>query len=131
MPIKDFSPRVGDITNDPRTLEGWLDQVGLRQNIDLLNPLTTPASDDEFYILDVSTGRTLKITYANLLAAIGIGTGLLLTTATTGFPTMPTCNGTPTGVPAGIAAGNVAYVYDTSANKLWIYNGSWRGVVVT
>jgi len=52
------------------------------------------------------------------------------TTATAGFPYMPATSGTPTGA-ATAQAGFVPFVYDTSANKLWIYNGAWRGVVVS
>lgn len=55
--------------------------------------------------------------------------GVLATTATDGFITLPTCAGTPTGTP-GSGAG--ASIYDTSANKLWIYNGSvWKSVALT
>jgi len=53
----------------------------------------------------------------------------LATTATRGFAYMPTCAGTPTGVPTA-ETGCAAMVYDTTANKIWFYNGAWRGVVV-
>lgn len=54
--------------------------------------------------------------------------GVIATTATDGFLTLPTCAGTPTGTPT-VGAG--AAVYDTTANKLWIYNGTaWKGVLL-
>jgi len=50
--------------------------------------------------------------------------GVIKTTATDGFIALPTCSGTPTGVPK---VGRGASVYDTSADKLWIYNGTtWK-----
>lgn len=60
------------------------------------------------------------------------GTGAALATnAAGGFVCVPSCAGTPTGTPANIPTGASPMVYDTSANKLWIHNGSWRGVVLT
>lgn len=47
----------------------------------------------------------------------------LATTATDGFTYLPTCAGTPTGVPTA-KAGTAAMVYDTTGKHLWIYNGS-------
>jgi hypothetical protein len=49
----------------------------------------------------------------------------LATAATGGFGYMPTCAGTPTGVPTGYT-GKVAWVYDTTNNKLCVYNGAWK-----
>lgn len=59
------------------------------------------------------------------------GTSALATTATEGFFFIQSCAGTPTGVPGSIPTGQIAAIYDTSANKIWFYNGSWRGVAVT
>ncbi len=55
---------------------------------------------------------------------------LVATTATTGYFRIPTTNGTPTGVPIN-ALNQIPMIYDNSANKIWFYNGSWRGVVVS
>ena len=59
-----------------------------------------------------------------------VGQGTLATTATSGFGYMSVCAGTPTGVPVA-HAGYVPFLYDTTANKLWVYNGTWKGVVLT
>ena len=59
-----------------------------------------------------------------------VGDGTLTTTATTGFGFMPTVSGTPTGVPVA-KPGYVPFLFDISANKLWVYNGAWKGVVLT
>lgn len=56
--------------------------------------------------------------------------GALLTTATTGDLYIPTCAGTPTGVPTGYS-GTVAMRFDTTNNKLYFYNGGWKKAQVT
>ncbi len=58
-----------------------------------------------------------------------LGSAAIATNANNGFLYMVTCAGTPTGTPTGFT-GRCAFVYDTSANKIWVYNGSWRGIVV-
>jgi len=50
----------------------------------------------------------------------------IATTATNGFIYIPTCAGTPTGVPTTYT-GRVPLVYDSTNNKLYIYNGAWKG----
>lgn len=54
------------------------------------------------------------------------GSGALATTATDGFLYIPTCAGTPTGVPTAYS-GRVPIVFDTTNNKLYIYDGGWLG----
>lgn len=58
-----------------------------------------------------------------------LGNTALSTGATSGFTWMPSMSGTPSGTPTSYT-GSVAMVYDTSANKLWVYNGSWRSVTL-
>lgn len=58
------------------------------------------------------------------------GNTALATDATNGFRYMPTCAGTPTGVPETFP-GRVAYVYDTSNEKLYVYNGGWVSVTLS
>lgn len=50
--------------------------------------------------------------------------------STSGFLRLPTCAGTPTGTPADTSRGASA-IYDTTANKLWVYNGAWKSVALT
>ena len=59
-----------------------------------------------------------------------VGAAAISTSATQGFLFIETCAGTPTGVPTTYT-GRAPIVYDTSANKIWFYNGSWRSVAVT
>lgn len=55
--------------------------------------------------------------------------GALTTTATDGFVYIPTCAGAPTGVPTA-QTGTAAMVYDTTNNKLCVYNGAWKSVTL-
>lgn len=54
-----------------------------------------------------------------------IGSAALTTTATDGFLYVPSCAGTPTGVPTAVT-GRVPIVVDTTNHKLYFYDGSWR-----
>lgn len=57
---------------------------------------------------------------------IAFGSAALATSATVGYVMIPSCAGAPTGVPADIPTGQVALHYDTTNDKLYVYNGSWR-----
>jgi len=61
---------------------------------------------------------------------IGNNSSALATTATDGFLYIPTCAGTPTGVPT-TQTGTVAMIYDTTNNNFYIYSGAWRKVALT
>jgi hypothetical protein len=68
--------------------------------------------------------RALRVSYTSSVIA-GPGSALA-TTATNGFMYVPTCAGTPTGVPTA-QTGATAIVIDTTNNKLYFYSsGSWR-----
>lgn len=54
----------------------------------------------------------------------------LATNATDGFTYIPTCAGAPTGAPTAYT-GKTAMIYDTTNNKLMVYNGAWRGIALT
>lgn len=62
------------------------------------------------------------------LGNVTIGTAALATNATDGFLFVDSCAGTPTGVPT-TKTGRVALVYDTTNNKLAVYNGAWKQTV--
>jgi hypothetical protein len=72
--------------------------------------------------LGSNSTRRLTLTSAG---SVVCGSGSIATNATDGFLYLPTCAGTPTGTPT-TQTGRVAMVYDTTGNKLWSYNGSWR-----
>lgn len=62
--------------------------------------------------------------------SVYVSAGVLATTETAGFLYIPTCAGAPTGV-AETITGRCALVYDTTNNKLYIYDGGWIGVTVS
>ena len=70
-----------------------------------------------------SASRRLELSVAGNIV---LGTqAALATNATDGFTYIPTCAGTPTGVPTAYT-GKVAMVYDTTNNEFYIYNGAWK-----
>lgn len=52
------------------------------------------------------------------------------TSDTTGFLYIPSVAGAPTGVPTNTASGTVPIQYDTTNNKLYVYNGGWKSVTL-
>lgn len=74
---------------------------------------------------------SLVLTPGNRHVQIGAA-GALATSAVGGFPTIPTCAGTPTGVPANLAAGHAPYIIDTTAGKFWaFYGAAWHFATLT
>ena len=87
---------------------------------------------------DASNYQRLAQTWNTTTALIhneGAGTGAdgsiafnnaaLATNATKGFIMIPSCAGTPTGTPADIPTGQVPIVFDSTNNKIYVYDGSW------
>ena len=63
---------------------------------------------------------------ADINGNVRVGTAALATTATNGFLYIPTCPGTPTGVPTAVT-GLAPMVVDSTNNKLYFYSGgAWR-----
>jgi hypothetical protein len=77
------------------------------------------------YDASIYTNNTKRVFVPNAGGFV-CGTAALATTATDGFLYVPTCAGTPTGVPTA-RTGTVAMVFDTTNNKLYIYDGGWLG----
>jgi len=83
-------------------------------------------SNDDLRLNALGTGR-VNIGNVSTGGVILTGPGALATNATTGFTFFPTCAGTPSGVPSSIPTGGVAFVYDTTAHKIWMYDGgAWK-----
>jgi hypothetical protein len=59
-----------------------------------------------------------------------IGTAPLSPAATDGFFYLESCAGVPGGTPASPHAGGVPMIYDSTNNRLYCYNGGWKGVVL-
>lgn len=56
---------------------------------------------------------------------LAFGTAALATSATRGHLMIPSCAGVATGVPADIPTGQVALIFDSTNNKLGVYDGGW------
>jgi hypothetical protein len=87
-----------------------------------------PRGDGILYFADDTAAviRLLLDTNGNFV----VNTGALATNATTGFLYIPTCAGTPTGTPTTYT-GRGPLIYDSTNNKLYFYNGAWKGVTLT
>lgn len=72
-----------------------------------------------------ATGLTIKFGLLNMQPSIILGNQALATTATDGFLYIPTCAGTPTGVPT-TATGRIAMIYDTTNHQFWFYDSGWK-----
>ncbi len=56
---------------------------------------------------------------------LAVGNAALATNATVGYFMIPSSAGAPTGVPADIPTGQVAIHFDSTNNKLYVYDGGW------
>ncbi len=81
------------------------------------------ASGDHVFTTTTSRTERFRITTGGNKVC---GPAALATNATDGFLYIPTCAGTPTGVPTAYT-GQVAMIFDTTNNKFYIYDGSWLG----
>ena len=64
-----------------------------------------------------------SVILTNVGGSVAVGLPSLATTATDGFLCLPTCAGTPTGVPTAFT-GFAQMVYDTTNNLLYVYDGA-------
>jgi len=87
-----------------------------------------PSSSSTYTVSDFGTGDARLQIDSN--GNVVIGKGALATTATDGFLYIPTCAGAPTGVPTAFT-GRVAFRYDSTNNKLYVYNGAWKSATFT
>lgn len=95
---------------------------------------STIINDYGIYIVGPTQGGTIN---ASIWIAAGsvvlAGSGAALdTTATSGFTYLPTCAGTPTGVPALAGTGRAAMVIDSTNAKMYgYYGGAWVDLTKT
>jgi hypothetical protein len=86
------------------------------------------ADNEAVYLYAASNTNLLELT-ENKSVVLG-EQAVLTTNATDGFAYIPTCAGIPSGTPTSVT-GKVPMVYDTTNEKIYFYNGSWRGVTVS
>lgn len=95
------------------------------------------ATDDNTggYLLFQVRAHGLAIAERMRITGLGnvvIGTAALATSATAGFPWIPSCPGAPTGAPTAPYTNAAALVVDTSNNRLYVLVGStWRYATLT
>jgi hypothetical protein len=75
------------------------------------------------YIFGTNNTERMRISGAG---SVVVSAAALATNATDGFLYIPTCAGTPTGTPTSFS-GRLPIIYDTANNKLYVYNGGWKG----
>jgi hypothetical protein len=107
---------------DDTTLPAFVSKMDVRGGFDVfqvahLTAGTNPRTFTQIFSVDGNSNTVL-----GSLAA-------LATNATNGFVYIPTQAGAPTGTPTSFA-GKVAMTYDTTNNKLYIYNGAWKSVTL-
>lgn len=100
-----------------------------RAAIQITNLDNTAGSEDadlSFYTQAAGAAMSQKFRITNLGSIIIGAEAAIATNATNGFLYIPTCAGNATGTPVAVT-GKVAMVFDTTNNKLLIYDGSWLG----
>lgn len=75
-------------------------------------------------VIGATTPAAGSFTTLSATGGAWFGTAALATGATTGHVYMQTSAGAPTGVPAA-KTGQVAFQFDTTNNKLYVYDGAW------
>lgn len=88
------------------------------------------ASGDEWQLClssNLNSGQTIT---ATILGSVVLNSAAISTSATDGFLYIASCAGTPTGTPT-TKTGRVPLVYDSSNNKFYVYNGSWKAVTLS
>jgi hypothetical protein len=87
----------------------------------IISPRISGASRD---VIITTNGTAPGLTVARTNNVV-VGSAALATNATDGFIYMPTCAGTPTGVPTAFT-GRIAWCYDSTNNIIYLYNGAWK-----
>lgn len=87
------------------------------------------------YIVGPTDAATINaaLWIANGDAVLAGSGSALATNATSGFPMIPTCAGTPSGTPTQAGTGRAAMIYDTTGKKIWVYDQvatGWKAVGV-
>jgi hypothetical protein len=83
-----------------------------------------------FFTSDGTSSTPIQRQLIDNKGNVVINTNSVSSAATDGFLYLTTCASAPTGTPTTYA-GRSALLFDTVNNKLWAYNGAWKGVVLS
>jgi hypothetical protein len=120
---------VANITNSSSAIAAFYLSAGPSPFSRFKMWITGTSTDSNLYnqkngALNFGTNNTLRMVIT-ALGSMQLGAGAVTTTATDGFPYIPTCAGTPTGIPTSLT-GMGAIVLDTTNNVLYFYNSGWK-----
>jgi hypothetical protein len=76
------------------------------------------------------SGDVALLSFLTSAGNFALSSGALATTATDGFPYIPTCNGTPTGIPTSLS-GLAPIVWDSSNHQLYVYGSGWEKTITS
>jgi hypothetical protein len=108
--------------SDPTAAQPWC-QVGQTGTVSFLNAGIVNSGTQGTLELRINAAAAASID-ANKNVIVGTGAAIA-TNATNGFLYIPTCAGTPTGVPTAVTGG-APMVIDSTNNKLYCYiGGAW------
>jgi len=111
---------AGSTYATPSAAFGTVGYAGFYRSSKTGNPLSLVVASDS---LPEDDDYLLFDKYGNVI--FGDGASAKAADATNGFLMIPKTEGTPTGTPANLYASSVPLLYDSTNNKLYVYDGAW------
>lgn len=93
-------------------------------NLYIFNKRNSASFGNILFMTGSSPSERMRITDGGNIHGVAGGTSM-----TAGFFYIPAAAGTPTGTPTSIT-GTVPMYYDTTNDRFYVYNGSWKSVVL-
>ena len=106
-------------------------QFGYPTNASRFSIRTINSSNYAHDIIGFVTGNVYQLGLTVQGSTIQGTGGFIAQAGVDGFLYVRATSGAPSGIPTPFGTSETPFVYDTSNNRLWIYNGSWRGVNLT
>ena len=122
-------PLAGGTVSGATTFSSSGTALTVTNNATISGTLLTNTLTSVGTTLNVGTATATAVDIGSAISNVLIGSGsVLATTATIGFPLIPSSAGTPTGTVTGVGAGKVAIEIDTTDKKLCysVAGGTWE-----